>query len=87
VVVALLIGPPALQATSRTRMTTSRASMHAGETRNRATSDAGRRLGLLLMLAVGAGLLSTSLMRLYRTGIDLSVGLNIALRTTSGAPG
>jgi predicted permease len=88
VVAAVLIGlVPALQATSRNLHDHIKDGQHATLTRE------GRRIlprammavevGLALMLVVGAGLLSTSLIRLYRTGAGFEPrGLvNFALRT------
>ncbi len=71
VVVALLIGlVPALQATSRNLHDHIKEGQHAtrAHERRRILPQAmlAVEVGLALMLAVGAGLLSTSLMRLYR---------------------
>ncbi len=92
VAVALLIGlVPALQATSRNLHDHIKEGQHAtrAHERRRIVPQAmlAAEVGLALMLAVGAGLLSTSLMRLYRTGIGFEPrGLvNIALRTDKQA--
>jgi predicted permease len=92
VVVALLIGlVPALQATSRNLHDHIKEGQHATRRHERRRIlpqvMLGAEVGLALMLAVGAGLLSTSLTRLYRTGIGFEPrGLvNVALRTDKQA--
>ena len=88
ILAALLIGlVPALRATSRNLH------QHIKEGQHAAQAHEGRRIlpramlaaevGLALMLAVGAGLLSTSLMRLYESGAGFEPKglLNIVLKT------
>jgi predicted permease len=87
VVVALLIGlVPAWRATSRNLSDHIKEGHFAGHARERKIvpqTMLAVEVGLALMLAVGAGLLTTSLMRLYRSGAGFEPrGLvNLALRT------
>jgi predicted permease len=88
VVAAVLIGlVPALQATSRNLHDHIKDGQHAtqahGQRRILSRTMLAAEVGLALMLAVGAGLLSTSLMRLYRSGIgfDPKGLVNLALKT------
>jgi len=92
VVAAVLIGLlPALQATSRNLHDHIKDGQHATQAheRRRVLPKAmmAAEVGLALMLAVGAGLLSTSLVRLYRTdiGFDPKGLVNIALKTDKQA--
>jgi putative ABC transport system permease protein len=87
VVAAVLIGlVPALQATSRNLHDHIKDGQHATQAHERRRilprAMLAVEVGLALMLVVGAGLLSTSLMRLYRTGLGFDAkGLtNIALK-------
>jgi predicted permease len=91
-VAAVLIGlVPALQATSRNLHDHIKDGQHATQAheRRRVLPKAmmAAEVGLALMLAVGAGLLSTSLVRLYRTdiGFDPKGLVNIALKTDKQA--
>jgi predicted permease len=88
VVAALLIGlVPALQATSRNLHDHIKEGQHATQAHERRRilprAMLAVEVGLALMLTVGAGLLSTSLMRLYQSGagFDPRGLVNIALRT------
>jgi predicted permease len=87
VAVTLLIGlVPAWQATSRNlsdHIKEGQFAVHAHERRMISQVILAAEVGLALMLAVSAGLLTTSLMRLYRSGAGFEArGLvNLALRT------
>ena len=88
VVATLLIGlVPALQATSRNLNDHIKDGQHATQAHERRRilprAMLAAEVGLALMLAVGAGLLSTSLTRLYRSGVgfDTKGLVNIALKT------
>ena len=88
VVAALVIGlVPALQATSRNLHDHIKDGQHATQAHQRQRllprAMLAAEVGLALMLVVGAGLLSTSLVRLYRTdlGFDSKGLVNIALKT------
>jgi predicted permease len=85
---AILIGlVPALQATSRNLHDHIKEGQHATQAHERRRilprAMLAVEVGLALMLVVGAGLLSTSLMRLYRSdlGFDPKGLVNIALKT------
>ena len=87
-VATLLIGlVPALQATSRNLNDHIKDGQHATQAHERRRilpkAMLAAEVGLALMLAVGAGLLSTSLTRLYRSGagFDPKGLVNIALKT------
>jgi predicted permease len=88
VIAAMLIGlVPALQATSRNLHDHIKEGQHATQAHERRRilprAMLAIEVGLALVLAVGAGLLSTSLMRLYRSGVgfDPKGLVNIALKT------
>jgi predicted permease len=92
VVAALVIGlVPALQATSRNLHDHIKDGQHATQAHQRQRllprAMLAVEVGLALMLVVGAGLLSTSLVRLYRTdlGFDSKGLVNIALKTDQQA--
>ncbi len=78
---------PALQATSRNLSDHIKDGQHATQAHERRRilpkAMLAAEVGLALMLAVGAGLLSTSLTRLYRSGagFDPKGLVNIALKT------
>ncbi len=88
IVSAMLIGlVPALQATSRNLSDHIKDGQHATQAHERRRilprAMLAAEVGLALLLVVGAGLLSTSLVRLYRSGLGFeSKGLvNIAMKT------
>ena len=92
VVAALVIGlVPALQATSRNLHDHIKDGQHATQAHERQRllprAMLAAEVGLALMLVVGAGLLSTSLVRLYRTdiGFDPKGLVNIKLNTDKQA--
>jgi predicted permease len=87
-VAAVLIGlVPALQATSRNLHDHIKDGQHATQAQERRRilprAMLAAEVGLALTLVVGAGLLSTSLIRLYRSGVgfDPKGLVNIALKT------